>query len=575
MTADIAKMYRMVLVKPDERRFQRIFWREKLTDDLKCYELKTVTYGTASAPYLAIRCLHELALEHANSKPVASEAIRNNFYVDDFLYGADSRYELIQVQQDVSTILASAGLQLRKWLTNDQELYPRFKILVDEGNSVLKLGENETNKTLGICWDATSDNIKYSVKSVSNSSRNRITKRSILSEISQIFDPLGLLGPIIITSKLLIQRLWQAKISWDDNIPQTLENEWIKFRDNLQEIKEINIPRHVILPSCTRKELHGFGDASEKAYGACIYIRSITDNQISSHLLCAKSKVAPQKQITLPRLELCSALLLAQLVDKVRKTMKVQFDSEHLWSDSTIALSWIRAQPNRWKTFVANRVSEIQQLTEIQNWNHVSSQDNPADLISRGVSVQQLKTSILWQSGPSWLLQNNLPISDVKFETDENNIPEQRVVVTHIISNSDFNIFNRFSKLSKLQRVIAYCLRFIANCRLIKNTRTYSTLTVNEIKISTNLLVRLAQQEAFPSEYKSLSNNKEISSKSNLLSLRPWMDKDLIRVGGRLVNSKCSFSKKHPIILPRTHKLTTLIFNSEHEAYCLAVLPCC
>lgn len=488
----------------------------------------------------------------------------NNFYVDDFLYGSDSISEILQIQADVSTVLSSAGMHLRKWLCNDKSLVKEFKLNNELEVSVLNLGENENCKTLGVSWNATNDTILYE-SSLTELNKNALTKRLILSQISQIFDPLGLLGPIIIVAKIFIQKLWETKTNWDDIISESLQAEWYRFYKDLAHLKDVKIPRHVTSPERTSVEIHGFGDASERAYGACIYVRTrLNDGTFTSRLLCAKSRVAPLKKLTLPRLELASALLLAQLVDKVKGAINIKIDNIYFWSDSTITLSWIRASPSKWKTFAANRVAEIQHLTNVDKWNHVSSRENPADLISRGTTIFELKDCALWWTGPAWLSQENLPVSSARVTVHD--LPEQKLI-TNVAVHDDFDLFLKFSRLSKLQRVTAYCFRFISNCKTRDAVhRTVGALTTQELQYSLNTLIKLAQRKSFAREYVDLSRKKCVHRKSKLSLLNPFMDNEnLIRVGGRLKNSEYAFDKKFPIILPSDHVLTKLILKHEHN----------
>ena len=215
---------------------------------------------------------------------------------------------------------------------------------------------------------------------------HKFTKRSITSIIAQIFDPLGLAGPAIVAAKVILQRLWSLRLDWDESLPQELHTIWERVYNNLVNINKVDIDRYVISPNASSVEFHGFCDASEVAYGACIYCRSTNkDGTHTVRLLCAKSKVAPLKKLSLPRLELSGALLLAQLSNKVITACNLSIKNWYFWTDSTIALAWIRAPSHTWKTFVANRVTEIQELSN-DNWNHVGSSMNPADLISRGLN---------------------------------------------------------------------------------------------------------------------------------------------------------------------------------------------
>ncbi|KAJ8981434.1 hypothetical protein NQ317_015636, partial [Molorchus minor] len=349
---------------------------------------------------LSVRCLHQLGLDNLTQHPRASEVIMNDFYVDDLLSGSNEASELIQLQRDVTSILISGGFELRKWLSNKPELVDNFLLNDNLDSNILQLGENEPNKTLGILWNAQADTIQYAIKNV--------------------------------------------------NLP------------NLPLLNELTIPRHIGILHANNFELHAFADASQIAYGACVYIRyNLPDNSYETRLLCAKSRVAPLKTISLPRLELCGALLLAQLVEKVRTSSTINFSHSYYWSDSKITLCWIRGPPSKWKTFIGNRVSEIQQLTNIEDWHHVSSNNNCADLISRGVNSRQLLQSKLWWHGPSFLEGHNSSwnLND-DFTNESIVVPEMRIVTNLVIDDyEDFEIFSRYSSLEFVALTPAMFLR--------------------------------------------------------------------------------------------------------------------
>ena len=199
-----------------------------------------------------------------------------------------------------------------------------------------------------------------------------------------------------------MQLIWRSKLDWDEPVPEDIANQWILFYSQLYGLNELQIPRFILIQEPQELQLHGFADASQHAYGACIYVRSTNNGNHCVHLLTAKSRVAPLKQLSLPRLELSAAVLLAHLVTAVRKSLKLDINKMVLWSDSSITLAWIKTSPYKLKAFVANRVSDIQQLTDTE-WRWVSSQDNPADLISRGCLPQQMLNTEKWFTGPEWL----------------------------------------------------------------------------------------------------------------------------------------------------------------------------
>lgn len=212
-------------------------------------------------------------------------------------------------------------------------------------------------KTLGLYWNPVDDVFRYRVNTMNEDTR--ITKRTLLSLISQIYDPLGLVGPACIQAKIILQQLWRLKIGWDEALPADLHTTWTRYYGQLSSISDLSIPRIIVCSNSTKVEMHGFCDASERAYGACIFIRSITvDGEYVVKLHSAKSRIAPLKTISLPRLELCGALLLTHAC-KI-KALTLPINETYYWFDSQVTLAWITGEPAEWKTFVANRVAEIQ-----------------------------------------------------------------------------------------------------------------------------------------------------------------------------------------------------------------------
>lgn len=552
-TADIEKMYRQILIDPSQRNLQKIVWRESPKDKLQSYTLNTVTYGTASAPYLAIRSIHEVANLAKNNFPEEAHLMKNNIYVDDLLIGANSIQKLETHCKNISHLFAKSGFKLHKWASNTKSLSK-----VNQTNNTINFNSDNT-KTLGIKYNPLTDNFNYDFKKIN--SIDRLTKRKIVSLTSTIFDPLGLLSPVVIIPKIIIQELWKSKLNWDQPAPKHAQDKWHQFVKELHSLKNLSIQRLIINPSYKRVELHGFADASIKAYGACIYLKSILDNKkCQINLVCAKSRVAPLKQISLARLELCAAMLLAELVDRMKTILTISIDKYYLWSDSTIVLAWIRNPSYKWKTFVANRASEIQTITNIKDWRHVKSNENPADMISRGCTLKELQVSSLWWQGPTWLAEElNLNEPPIEMKT----IPEQKERITLHATTITFDIFSKYSNFNTLINVVAYMFRFIHNCKN-KSQKIISELTINERRQAQLKLIKLCQIQMFNDEIIALQKNKQINKNSKILSLSPHLDKDgLLRVGGRLNNANYSYNKIHQIILPH-HRFTTTLLNYYH-----------
>lgn len=275
--------------------------------------------------------------------------------------------------------------------------------------------------------------------------------------------------------------------------------------------------------------------------------------------------MAPIKEISLPRLELFAAVLLAQLQEKAIKALSLPGIRIFLWTDSTIVLSWIRARSKKWATFVANRVGEVQRLTRVEDWRHVDTKSNPADIISRGGKLPDLMQSSLWWEGPDWLKlhENNWPKSQTQYPTD---LPEQ--VTKVLVAKQEYALLNelisKYSKLLKLVRVVAYVCRYINNCRPSSEKRV-ALLTSKEYEHSLRTICKFVQQQHFGDEIRELKKSKVVSANSKLRSLNPLIDNEgLLRVGGRLSHAELSYDAKHPILLPKGHTFTRLIIHNEH-----------
>lgn len=563
IAGDIEKMYRMCLVNPNQTPLQRILWRDNPEQSIETYELTTVTYGTSAAAYLAIRCLYQLGVECSSTAPLIADVIKNHFYVDDMLSGGNTIEEVIFIANEVSRLLKGGGFVLRKWASNSPEI---LKGIESQDNTTsIDFGIKDSTKTLGLIWNCHSDSFMYKINS--NFSK-RITKRAILSETSQIFDPLGLLSPCIILAKIILQDLWSEKLSWDESLPAHLHTKWLQFRDELISLNDISIPRQVICIDPVKIEMHGFSDACTYGFGAAIYIKSQRQNgETLTRLICAKSKVAPLKTQTIPRLELMGALLLAKLGDKVMSSLNTKIEKITYWCDSTIVLGWLNTSPNLLQTFVANRVARVQELTVSNNveWRYVPTSDNPADYVSRGVRPHLLHSLDIYWFGPRWLQENVTAWPTLHIS--ENNLPElKRTDQTYKITiDSPVIIFENYSNLNKLERTIAYCKRFCSNCLKPKSDRKFGPLTSKEIRNASVCLVKLSQRESFCSEIGALKDGKTVNSKSKIIKLNPFLDEhSIIRVGGRLSNSKFNYDKKHPALLSSKHYFTKLLFFREH-----------
>ncbi|XP_030762927.1 uncharacterized protein LOC115887597 [Sitophilus oryzae] len=363
LTGDIAKMYRQFMIEPNQRCLQRILWRDNLQENIIHFELNTVTYGMSSSAFLATRCLGQISSDIQDSHPVESQVIKYDTYVDNIITGASDEEALLN---NLIEIIKLYGLDLRKFSSNSQFILSDLT----EPSAQLKtliLDDSQSHKTLAISWNSKQDTFFYD--SQIDLHPKYVTKRVILSRISQVFDPLGFLGPMVLQVKILLQKLWLLKIDWDDPVPTNILHIWKNVTYHLSQINYFEIPRQVTIKNFVLLEFHGFCDSSINAFGACIYVRS-TDyfGNIAVNLLVSKSRVAPLKAVSLSRLELCGALLLSRLMKKVLKAFNFQPNKICYYPDSTVVLCWLSLEPRQLKSYVCNRVSEIQQLTDTNSW---------------------------------------------------------------------------------------------------------------------------------------------------------------------------------------------------------------
>ena len=410
LTADIEQMYIQILIHPADRKFQKIFWyyNGKIWE----FEINTVSFGYGPSPFMAIRTVNKLADDEAKNFPRASEIVKRDLYVDNLLTGANSLREILEIRDELIDLCKRGHFNLRQWASNHRHGLDNMHEKIFNTDNIIDKGS--VINTLGISWKSTTDSFIYTARNVD--CNTVYTKRNILSQVAKIFDPLGLLGPIVLCAKLFMQECWRLKdekgksTSWDSPVTSKLNSRWCAFLHQLKDMTDIVIPRHLLIDKSREIQLHGFCDASLKGYGACIYLRSINSAEtILVRLICSKSRVAPVKSteapsdVTIPRLELCATHLLARLYNETIAALPLKIDRKIFWSDSTIVLQRLKKSPQSLPTFEANRVREIQTLEREIEWRHVRSQDNPADSLSRGQYPIEFSHNNMWFSGPKWL----------------------------------------------------------------------------------------------------------------------------------------------------------------------------
>ena len=354
--------------------------------------------------------------------------------------------------------------------------------------------------------------------------------------------------------------MWEERVTWDEPVPEFVHHMWLQWRS------ESPLLMGKLIPRCYYpKDVHVAFKQLQQAYSGVVYLRMVdTTGIVHTSLVMAKTI----KRISIPRLELCGAQLLAHLLHHCQKVLEFPTEDVFAWMDSTIVLNWIVGNPRRLKTYVGNRVSYIVDLVPPNRWYHVEGSQNPADCASRGLLPSELLTHDLWWNGPSWLklgiqswpIPDSLPPNEPSVEAEE--------MCSHLAIVSDPVIpIDRFSSFTRLTRVTAWMKRFLYNCRASKRglSRKVEPLSVEELNQAMMYWIRVIQKDHFSDEYKALCKKVQLPTSSVLLSLRPFLDDmGLLRVGGRQQNSKLIYDSQHPLILHGNHPISKLIIRSEH-----------
>ncbi|KAG1682450.1 Organic cation transporter protein [Nymphon striatum] len=480
-----------------------------------------------------------LSLQSAS--PAVSE-LSENLYVDDFLTGADSKDEAIELFQNTCRIMSTAGMNMCQWSCNNSEVLDAIQKI--KAHKVCRFADQ--TKVLGLAWQRELDCFVFTNGDLMNSVTTSVpTKRTVLSLIARIFDPLGFITPLTIRGKILFQRIWQAGTGWDELLPADLQLVWTQWITDLSQLQNIEIP-------------------TKKAYGAIVYLKS----GCNVSFVMSRSRVAPIKKVTLPRLELLAAVLASRLMDYVKCALKLPVNiTTYCWSDSQIVLAWIKSSPNRWKTFICNRVTEIQQHTEPSVWRYCPGEYNPADLLTREF-VCDISNNMLWWGGPKWLSEEQKGWPCSTFKTKE--VPPDEInVCLNVTSNPIKPILDitKFNNYQKMFRVTAYLFRAISIMQ--KQPTTSKQISTEELNYVEFYWYRTLQQEFFYSEYCALRDGSCINSKSKLKDLHPIWDSSLklMRLGGRLQYSDLPYSSIHPIIVPHKSYFAKLLILDCHRSH--------
>jgi hypothetical protein len=568
--SDVQAMYYQVLIPPEDRDALRLLWYDKEGEIIHLRMTKHVFGGVwcaASSTY----ALRRVVSDSVDPDPVVADAIQRSFYVDDFLRSFSTTSEAETVLHGVKQLLQTGGFNLTKFVTNDADILSSIPV-ADRAEEVKDFGVNANSKALGVKWCVGEDSFYFDVKTKVTPVA---TRRDILSTVSSMYDPLGFISPVILIGRLLFQETTRLKLNWDEALPAGIQRKWTSWLEDLLNLKKIHIPRCITRSDTSDMslELHCFSDASMKAYGCCAYLRAVDRyGHIHTSLLLSKSRVAPIKSITIPRLELLAAVMSAQIGSVLIKELDLQFTECYFWTDSEIVLRYIQNESTRFHVFVSNRLSLIHQLTETRQWHFIPGKQNPADLASRGESAQKLDMN-LWFEGPdilkSYKGEWNVKLPKSVIPSDDPEVKRVNDEFCHAtkLENTAHpleKLSTYYSDFHKLKRAVAWLLRLKDTLR--RKVKRKSTLTMHEIREAELVVIKHVQQRFYDKEIQALSRDLPVSKASKIKAFSPILDASgALRTGGRLKYANIAESTKHPYIIPAEHPLARMIVLDEHN----------
>ncbi|XP_073713971.1 uncharacterized protein [Misgurnus anguillicaudatus] len=584
-TADIQQMFYCFVVNEDHRDYLRFLWYEDndLSKMVRDFRMKVHVFGNSPSPAVAIYCMRRAAADGEREYGAdAKQFVIRHFYVDDGLASAPTPEEAIDILTRTKQMLADSNLKLHKITSNNHkvmEAFPADERVKDLKDLDLRLDDLPLQRSLGVLWNLETDSFTFKV----SQEERPYTKRGVLATINSLYDPLGFVAPITMQGKALLRELSAEQNDWDEPLPPEKKDEWSRWKESLNDLQRLQIPRcYVPFPqsSAQRKELCIFSDASIIAIGAVAYLKCIdSEGQQYVGFIMGKSKLAPRPAHTVPRLELCAAVLAVELYELVRDEIDIDMDAVKFYTDSKIVLGYIHNSTRRFYTYVANRVIRIRKSSHPEQWHYISTENNPADHATRPIHASLLQHTN-WFSGPSCLTQSHPEPAQIDIFTlvePDVDVEIRPDVTTLITVTSETQLkshrFERFSHWMTLCRAIALLIRVARSFKTTADQRNFQgwkcnieASTVSEILRAKVVIILTVQSEIFKEEFKCLETKQTLPKQSPLKKLNPIIDEDgLLRVGGRLAPANLTKEEKHPLIIPRTHYIATLLVRYYHE----------
>ena len=574
--ADIEAMFYQVLIPEPQRSFFRFFWWEDGNLDAEPleYEMCVHLFGAVSSGGCANYALRQTADDcKAQLGTEVAETIRRSFYVDDMLKSVDDVSAATALVEGVRAGCASGGFNLTKVISNSREVLDSVPI-EHRAPSVANLdllNSLPVERALGTLWCIEDDSLGFRIVMKDSP----LTRKGILGTISSCYDPNGLVGPFLLPGRKVLQMITHQGGDWDD-LPTDLRTEWEKWRADLPALQELKIPR-CYKPAGFKAvswSLHCFSDASDYGYGVAAYLRQVSESgEVCVSLVMAKSRVVPVDAPTVPRLELTAALLSAKIAALLLEELDMEGLTVVFWVDSMIVLGYIHNRTKRFRVYVTNRCRKIRNISQGWPWKHVTTDVNPADDASRGLSVHDTPKVTRWFGGPSFLKD---ALESFFVQSAPNDIPDDDPeVIVQVKSNAlkvvekDPNnivttLSTRISNWWRMKRTLATVVAFTESSRC---RRAWGTpISVEDVLGAEKLIIRWVQEKHFKEDLQALKDKQLVNKSSRLRRLDPFLDGEgILRVGGRLRKTQLPKENKHPAILPRKDIIVARMIQWYHK----------
>ncbi|XP_066910989.1 uncharacterized protein [Clytia hemisphaerica] len=586
---DIEAMFCQVRVPDDQRDYLRFLWWPDgdLENKLQEYQMCVHYFGITSSPSCVNYALRRTATENKSKYgEQAAEVLHRNFYVDDMLKSFPEDDSAISTVNNTRLMCKEGGFRLTKFHSNSRSVIE--SIPPEERSKSLKDLDMTTDtipneRALGMQWCPERDVFTYKVQFKEKPS----TRRGVLSTVSSMYDPLGLISPFLLEGKKILQEICANKHGWDEPLTEQQLKRFEQWKLQLKSIEQFEIHR-CLKPkdfgTIVNISLHHFSDGAEEGYGQVSYIRYLNDKgSIHCQLVLSKSRVAPLKRPTIPRLELSAAVVSVKVSLFLKRELDTTINDEYFWTDAQVVLSYISNDTRRFHVFVANRSQFVREKTQLDQWHYVPSKQNPADHSSKGLNLTATEKIRHWFRGPDFLYQSKAQwpkqpnvlkltngdkeVKKVKVHTSKvqmSNVQTSKVqtskVQTSKLQPELIDVLeSRTNSWSKMVRIIYRMIR------LRKSNRQKSEVQVKQK--AEKAIIRLVQQKAFPDDINQLKKKEPLKKTSPIYQLAPFVDgEDILRVGGRINNAtNIPYEEKHPIVLPRRSTTTKSIIQKVHE----------